>query len=601
MDENRPLPPPAPDDPAGPPELPEEDGLWARPGRGRFWRNVRWLISRGVALLGAFVLMGAALTGLAGWYTSRPEFCRSCHIMEPYYVSWHESSHKDVSCVKCHFPPGAGEKIRGKMLGLVQLAKYVTGSAGPRPAAEIPDASCLRSGCHETRLLSGRIDFDGIPFDHRPHLEELRRGKQLRCTSCHSQIVQGSHMTVTKSTCYLCHFKDTPFNEGLGACNRCHQIPEKDFELGGGTKFNHNLAYEKGVDCTNCHGDLIRGKGEVPRERCGVCHNRESDLQRKDDHVFMHQMHVTDHKVDCLACHMEIQHSLDAQRIEHAASNCAACHPGHHGEQVKMLAGTGGKTFQPNVNGMSVIRIACPSCHKFKEVSATGTVLWKASTESCLTCHERGRIDSLTAYHTALRGSLEGLDAALTRVREALPGAELNADRALAINSQLDDIQYDLTFLRVGNGVHNIHYASTLTRAVMDRLTALCRELKVPEPEVTLPEVAKPETEKTEAAKPEPAEPEPAEPEPAKPDAEPAKEEMAEPEPAEPEPAKPDAEPAKPEAEPAKPDPPEPPEPPDPAKPTEPEPADPEPAKPAEAQPEAAPQPVEPKAAASES
>ncbi len=53
--------------------------------------------------------------------TSRPQFCNSCHIMEPYYRSWQVSSHSNVSCTKCHFPPGAGEKVRGKLLGLVQL------------------------------------------------------------------------------------------------------------------------------------------------------------------------------------------------------------------------------------------------------------------------------------------------------------------------------------------------------------------------------------------------------------------------------------------------------------------------------------------------
>ena len=108
-------------------------------------------------------------------------------------------------------------------------------------------------------------------------------------------------MAVTTSTCFLCHFKDEPFNEGLGACTRCHQIPDKKFDLGGGVMFTHDLAYEKGVDCANCHGDVIRGKGEVPRERCLVCHNREDDLKRIDDHEFMHQNHVTEHKIDCLA------------------------------------------------------------------------------------------------------------------------------------------------------------------------------------------------------------------------------------------------------------------------------------------------------------
>ena len=121
------------------------------------------LFWQGAALLGACVLLLTVGTGTAGWYTSRSQFCNvSCHIMEPYYTSWQESSHKDVACTKCHFPPGVAEKARGKVLGLLQLAKYVTQTQGPRPVAEIPDASCLRSGCHETRLLSGRVDFKGI-------------------------------------------------------------------------------------------------------------------------------------------------------------------------------------------------------------------------------------------------------------------------------------------------------------------------------------------------------------------------------------------------------------------------------------------------------
>ena len=118
--------------------------------------------------------------------------------MEPYYKSWQQSSHKDVTCIECHFPPGVGGKVRGKMLGLVQLAKYVTASAGPAargrdPRRQLPpqrlprDAAALRPGRFPTAFT----------FDHTPHLEEGRRGKTLRCTSCHSQIVQGQHMTVT--------------------------------------------------------------------------------------------------------------------------------------------------------------------------------------------------------------------------------------------------------------------------------------------------------------------------------------------------------------------------------------------------------------------
>ena len=458
------------------------------PYRSTIYRRLRWVITRGLIVLGAGLFFLLVMVASAAWYTSRPEFCRSCHIMEPYYVSWQESSHKDVPCIKCHFAPGIAEKVRGKMLGLVQLAKYVTASEGPRPAAEIPDASCLRTGCHESRLLAGRVDFQGIPFDHAPHLKKIRRGKQLRCTSCHSQIVQGEHMAVTKTTCFLCHFKGEPFNQGLGACTRCHQIPTQKFELGGGVTFSHDLAYERGVDCANCHADLIRGNGEVPHERCQVCHNRVEDLQRIGDIQFMHQTHVTDHKIDCLDCHLQIDHSLEKDKIVKAAANCAACHPNHHREQVDMLRGVGGKSIPSEPGGMLATRVECRTCHRKKEVSVTGTVLWRASDEVCMACHDQADAEQLKAYHENLKTLLKEIEAAAGRVREALPAAKLEADRSAEIAAQLAKLQDDLNFLHVANGVHNIHYATTLTRTLLEKVSALCRELKVEEPKADLPQ-----------------------------------------------------------------------------------------------------------------
>jgi hypothetical protein len=375
------------------------------------------------------------------------------------------------------------------MLGLVQLAKYVTESEGPRPAAEIPDASCLRSGCHETRTLAGRVDFHGMPFDHRPHLENLRRGKQLRCTSCHSQIVQGSHMTVTTSTCFLCHFKEGLFNEGLGACTHCHQIPENALDLGGGVMFSHDLAFERGVDCAFCHADLIRGDGSVPPERCGVCHNRVDDLKRIDDHQFIHKTHVTDHKVDCLDCHLAIHHSLDKEKTEHAASNCSSCHPDHHREQVNLLEGVGGKTFSRQDSSMVISRVACRACHRMQEVSTTGSVLWKASVLTCVECHEDTTIERVKSHHEEMDAALSDLRSDVERVRAALKSGDLDEARMSVARARLEDVEDDLEFLSVGNGIHNLHYASSLTKAVLEQLTALCVELKIDRPKTTLPEL----------------------------------------------------------------------------------------------------------------
>lgn len=336
-------------------------------------------------------------------------------------------------------------------------------------------------------MLAGRVEFHGVAFDHRPHLTELRRGKRLRCTSCHSQIVQGSHMTVTTSTCFLCHFKDGLFNEGLGTCTRCHQIPENTFDLGGGVKFSHNLAYERGVDCANCHGDLIRGNGEVPPERCTFCHNRPDDLRRIDDHEFLHQKHVTDHKVDCLECHLEIRHSLDPHGIEHAAADCTSCHPNQHGEQVRLLRGEGVKSMPDRHENMAIAGLSCPTCHKVKEVSPTGTVVWRASTAVCSLCHDEAAAERLQAYHAQLQGSLVEIEASLGRARDGVAAADLDEARRAEITQRMSDLEDDLQFIRVGNSIHNIHYADSVTRALLDDLRAICRELNVAEPTVELP------------------------------------------------------------------------------------------------------------------
>jgi hypothetical protein len=106
--------------------------------------------------------------------------------------------------------------LYGKFQASSQAVKYLTKTYGSKPHAEVRDVSCMRSGCHEKRLLEGKVNWTvksvtgqdvTIRFDHRPHLTEERRGQHLRCVSCHSQIVQGQHLVVTLDTCFLCHFK----------------------------------------------------------------------------------------------------------------------------------------------------------------------------------------------------------------------------------------------------------------------------------------------------------------------------------------------------------------------------------------------------------
>jgi predicted CXXCH cytochrome family protein len=197
---------------------------------------------------------------------------------------------------------------------------------------------------------------------------------------------------------------------------------------------------------------------------------------------------VTDHKIDCLSCHLEIHHSLDQSRITSAAADCTACHPGHHHEQVAMLQGMGARTVHAQPSSMTVARIACPSCHRIREVSETGTVLWRASTDTCLDCHDASASDRLNAYHLKLRDSLAEIEAAIEQLRSAIGPAGLPADQSTALTQKLEDLQYDLNFLRVSNGVHNIHYADTITRSLIEQLNAIAEQLQIEDLGLTAPE-----------------------------------------------------------------------------------------------------------------
>jgi hypothetical protein len=135
-------------------------------------------------------------------------------------------------------------------------------------------------------------------------------------------------------------------------------------------------------------------------------------------------------------------------------------------------------------------RITCASCHQSEQVTDDGTVLWAASTKTCAHCHDNTAIDKLWSIHESLRTALVNMDACLSRLRDQLRVADLDDELTATFSKQMDEIDSDLKFLRVANGIHNIHYAGTLTRALVQRLRELCREFDVAPPDVTLPDAS---------------------------------------------------------------------------------------------------------------
>ncbi len=455
-------------------------GRWvARVGKGRLTpRGVR-IASFGVSL-GAGLMLVAALFAMQ--VSSTPRFCGSCHIMKPYYQSWQHSKHNQIACVDCHISPGITAELRKKYEALSMVVKYFTGTYGTNPWAEVDDAACLR--CHERRLLEGKEVFHNVLFDHT----ESRRGLRLRCTSCHSQIVQGSHISVTSSTCTLCHFKGRKIDQGSGRCLLCHQVPEHVTSAEGVT-FDHSQVARLDMQCSLCHGAVVRGEGNVPRERCLTCHNQPERLAKYGDRDFLHKMHVSEHKVDCMNCHLQIEHGRAPRPgapAAAAAGACESCHGSGHSPQQDLYAGIGGRGVPRMPGPMFLTGVTCQGCHnpELTVAPAGGAVAAgsraalaasagmlslhtvRASAVSCMSCHG-------PAYARIYRAWKEGVDSRVAALRGQLEAT--GAALGLSPLQGWDDARHNFELVERGKGVHNLNYAYALLEKAHEQMNAVRR------------------------------------------------------------------------------------------------------------------------------
>jgi len=448
-------------------------GIMSRSGQGwqirlspRFF--VMILISLGLSVIaaGGFVA-----------YSTSPSFCNSCHIMKPYYDAWAKSAHKDVSCVQCHYPPGdAKTMLWHKFQASSQVVKYVTRTYSPKPYAEVEDASCLRSGCHSTRLLRGKVvSKKGIHFDHRPHLEGVRYGRKLRCVSCHSQIVMGKHIEVTWSSCYLCHLKGKQDGRDivpLGGCEGCHKLPEKEIKVGNITYDHKSFLAENSVTCQSCHQDVIHGNGDVKKDRCITCHNQPEKLSRYDETAFIHDNHVTQHNTACIHCHDEIRHGGSAAGTKTLNYDCSVCHSSMHDLQGNLYRGVGAKGIAPMPSPMYLANVDCVGCHiaeeDINEISQSTT--FTGAEAGCTNCHGEEYIGILDNMHEVIRSAVSKVDEKLTTIKQA------NID---GIGARLDETTYNLAYVQKAHAVHNIYYAAQVVRAADEKLNKIAEDSSI--------------------------------------------------------------------------------------------------------------------------
>ncbi|HUO09466.1 MAG TPA: NapC/NirT family cytochrome c [Phycisphaerae bacterium] len=463
-------------------------GIRRREGRYLKWKLTKW----GMLLTAVMVMM----IGMAGFaeYSMQPAFCESCHIMQPYYQAWHQSTHKNVACVECHFLPGVGNTLYGKFQASSQAVKYITNTYGSKPHAEIHDESCLRSGCHEKRLLEGKVNWTlqterggevTIHFDHTPHLTLERRGMHLRCVSCHSQIVQGRHIVVTTDTCFLCHFKGLKHgrdDQTVGTCKGCHDPPSKPIRLVTG-EFNHATYTNRGVKCENCHADSVRGDGSVPKQVCWNCHNQTAQIAKYSETHLLHDEHITNHKVECSGCHIQIQHYLLAGAEEKTpggrfavdAGTCGMCHEQLHNGPGEMFRGVGGRGVPDMPSPMARARVNCIACHQAKGTNEQAADVigqtFVATQDRCDYCHGDKYKGTLDDWRKQLNLLTAKAEKSVIDAKALQSKAPSDTESALRVAQLLDDADYNIRYVKLAHGVHNPTYATALLNVALDRST----------------------------------------------------------------------------------------------------------------------------------
>ncbi len=430
----------------------------------RFFKNVtgfkRFLLFSGIYFV-IFVIVLAATAE----YTSRPSFCPTCHYMEPFYNSWKSSSHNKIQCVQCHFEPGLEGKIKGKLNGLVQIVSYVSTSYKKRkPWADIPDNTCSREGCHVNQSIQDTVyETKGILFNHKHHLSELRRGKKLKCTSCHSQIVQGSHMQVTYGTCFNCHFhkSDDPEHkyDKLANCQTCHNLKGKTQEQLAAMKYNHNVVVKNDMECNSCHTNVINGKGEVGKERCFQCHFEDNKMDKYNDVEFMHKTHIAKHSMNCMYCHTPIKHKIEKMDAN-APPDCQSCHTGAHTSQVSLFAGENGYNTEKSPSSMYVSGINCKGCHVLHETDRMNINTSKASKSACDKCHGEGYGKLIKQWENSSIKRLATIKSIFATAKSIVNSSGSNRKNEALL--KLDEAAHNIKIVDIGKSVHNIQFADKL-------------------------------------------------------------------------------------------------------------------------------------------
>jgi len=351
---------------------------------------------RKIGIVGGILLVcGAVSLGGSEYYTSRPDFCGTCHIMDPYYKSWSKDKHGakiDVWCVECHYAPGHQHTINAKFRGLSQLASYFSGRYGAsRPRAHVDDASCMRSKCHgdgEHLQKQLRIGTEGVEkriiFGQET---EIKRSPTVRFIHAkHLKVPDRVEQTEAAIAALTAKLKTRAGDEGYAKIEAASRVVTPSAVRESNMK---DLVKQLGIpDAATDALELMRLEhvklrlDQLDGIHCAACHSYDADGGR----------HFRVDKQTCFVCH------FTNQAFNRDTGECLKCHepptrqiavhslpPARAGAVQGALAASGPTSGLMDHLDIVNRGINCQSCHL--DVISGDT---QVAVRECTHCHDQG-------------------------------------------------------------------------------------------------------------------------------------------------------------------------------------------------------------------
>jgi hypothetical protein len=466
-------------------------------------------------------------------------------IIKRQHELWEKGKHNKVACVTCHYGPDkskpAGDTSPSHLPAQPppQFTHLKIGGAVVQTRAKIDDATCMTVDCHgkpDDNFKTKKIQFtEKVTFVHQPHFEAKNqiKGQKIGCTNCHQHETDLKKFEVSKDSCYVCHFMGTKLNDGRSRCELCHKLPEapikapvqqtKD-EWGADEEtpktgsaqtepaktkpITHAMLKQAGVACASCHFDLVQsgtgatytaffengilktaivyGVGQIKKENCMACHDKEKDLKQAMAMELMHERHITDKTARCLDCHQPVVH-IKAKLEERIPQDddpvlltgCTTCHPVPHYYQRVLTSGYKSPAYDHIPDPMYGTLVNCMGCHTEQITLPKGQTVLKASEKTCISCHDKTYENTLKAWKAELNDRINSITQLEKEILKTLDKAKtkLSEDKLTEAMGQLKEAQEDLKIVQFGNGVHNKTYALHLLDKSTEKFKGLKQKL----------------------------------------------------------------------------------------------------------------------------